>query len=109
VPFDPWPLIDKVFAEPKKHLPADLSDGLGKTIRDKWVHLPEEHRSLLKLLSRFEITRDQAKTLYVLFIAIIWINHHYLVRFVGQPTLGLIWINFAHLFLFLCCPLRQHG
>ena len=33
-----------------------------------------------------------------LFIAIIWINHHYLMRFVGPPTLGLIWINFAHLF-----------
>jgi uncharacterized membrane protein len=32
-----------------------------------------------------------------LFIAIIWINHHYLMRFVGTPTLGLIWINFAHL------------
>ena len=28
-----------------------------------------------------------------LFIAIIWINHHYLMRFVGPPTLGLIWIN----------------
>src|SRR6188472_2692351 len=34
-----------------------------------------------------------------LFLAIIWVNHHHLVRFVGQPTLGLIWINFAHLFL----------
>jgi uncharacterized membrane protein len=34
-----------------------------------------------------------------LFIAIIWINHHYLWRFVGPPTLGLIWINFIHLFL----------
>ena len=33
-----------------------------------------------------------------LFIAIIWINHHYLMRFVGPPTLGLIWINCAHLF-----------
>ena len=33
-----------------------------------------------------------------LFIAIIWINHHYLMRFVGTPTLGLIWINFVHLF-----------
>lgn len=30
-----------------------------------------------------------------LFIAIIWINHHYLMRFVGRPTLRLIWINFA--------------
>src|ERR1700747_1386203 len=34
-----------------------------------------------------------------LFIAIIWINHHYLMRFVGPPTLGLIWINFVHLFM----------
>jgi uncharacterized membrane protein len=34
-----------------------------------------------------------------LFIAIIWINHHYLMRFVGPPTLRLIWINFVHLFM----------
>ncbi|RZL93447.1 MAG: DUF1211 domain-containing protein [Variovorax sp.] len=33
-----------------------------------------------------------------LFIAIIWINHHYLMALVGPPTLRLIWINFAHLF-----------
>ena len=34
-----------------------------------------------------------------LFIAIIWINHHYLMSLVGPPTLRLIWINFAHLFM----------
>src|ERR1043166_8020615 len=39
-----------------------------------------------------------------LFIAIIWINHHYLIRFVGPPTLRLIWINFAHLFLVSLLP-----
>ena len=39
-----------------------------------------------------------------LFIAIIWINHHYLMRFVGPPTLGLIWINFAHLFMLSLLP-----
>jgi uncharacterized membrane protein len=39
-----------------------------------------------------------------LFIAIIWINHHYLWRFVGPPTLRLIWINFAHLFLISLLP-----
>jgi uncharacterized membrane protein len=38
------------------------------------------------------------------FIAIIWINHHYLVRFVGPPTLGLIWINFVHLFMVSLLP-----
>ena len=39
-----------------------------------------------------------------LFVAIIWINHHYLWRFVGPPTLGLIWINFVHLFLVSLLP-----
>ena len=39
-----------------------------------------------------------------LFIAIIWINHHYLMRFVGPPTLGLIWTNFVHLFMVSLLP-----
>jgi uncharacterized membrane protein len=39
-----------------------------------------------------------------LFIAIIWINHHYLMRFVGPPTPGLIWINFVHLFMVSLLP-----
>jgi uncharacterized membrane protein len=39
-----------------------------------------------------------------LFIAIIWTNHHYLMRFVGPPTLGLIWINFVHLFMVSLLP-----
>ena len=39
-----------------------------------------------------------------LFIAIIWINHDYLMRFVGPPTLGLIWINFVHLFMVSFLP-----
>src|ERR1700756_4495586 len=39
-----------------------------------------------------------------LFIAIIWINHHYLWRFVGPPTLRLIWINFIHLFMVSLLP-----
>jgi uncharacterized membrane protein len=39
-----------------------------------------------------------------LFIAIIWINHHYLMRLVGPPSLGLIWINFVHLFLVSLLP-----
>jgi uncharacterized membrane protein len=39
-----------------------------------------------------------------LFIAIIWINHHYLWRFVGPPTLGLIWINFVHLLIVSLLP-----
>jgi uncharacterized membrane protein len=39
-----------------------------------------------------------------LFVAIIWINHHHLMRFVETPSPGLIWINFAHLFLVSLLP-----
>ena len=39
-----------------------------------------------------------------LFVAIIWVNHHHLMRLVGTPTLGLIWINFAHLFMVSLLP-----
>ena len=39
-----------------------------------------------------------------LFIAIIWINHHYLMRFVDCLTPKLIWINFAHLFMVSLLP-----
>src|ERR1700752_2307605 len=38
------------------------------------------------------------------FIAIIWINHHHLMRFVGAPTLRVIWINFVHLFMVSLLP-----
>jgi uncharacterized membrane protein len=38
------------------------------------------------------------------FIAIIWINHHHLMRFAGAPSLGFIWINFIHLFLVSLLP-----
>lgn len=38
------------------------------------------------------------------FIAIIWINHHHLWRFVGAPSLKLMWINFIHLFMVSLLP-----
>ncbi len=39
-----------------------------------------------------------------LFIAIIWINHHHLMRFVREPTNRLIWLNFLHLFMISLVP-----
>lgn len=33
-----------------------------------------------------------------LFIAIVWINHHHLLRYADLATARLIWVNFAHLF-----------
>jgi uncharacterized membrane protein len=39
-----------------------------------------------------------------LFIAIIWVNHHHLMHFVGHPTPRLIWMNFVHLFFVSLIP-----
>jgi uncharacterized membrane protein len=39
-----------------------------------------------------------------LFIAIIWVNHHHLMRFVADSTPRLVWLNFLHLFLVALAP-----
>ena len=62
---DPWPLVAKMFADPKKHLPEPLAKSIGKTLCSKWSRLPDDRRALLKLVSRFEITPEQATALYV--------------------------------------------
>ena len=40
-----------------------------------------------------------------LFIAIVWINHHYLMRYAHEATPRLLWFNFAHLFSMSLLPL----
>lgn len=40
-----------------------------------------------------------------LFIALVWINHHYLMRYAVEATHRLLWINFAHLFSMSLLPL----
>jgi uncharacterized membrane protein len=39
-----------------------------------------------------------------LFIAIIWLNHHHLLRFISHTMPALIWVNFAHLFCISLIP-----
>ncbi len=40
-----------------------------------------------------------------LFIAIVWVNHHYLLRYATEATPRLMWFNFAHLFSVSLLPL----
>jgi len=40
-----------------------------------------------------------------LFIAIVWTNHHYLMRYAIEANLRLLWFNFAHLFSMSLLPL----
>ncbi|WP_022900026.1 TMEM175 family protein [Humibacter albus] len=38
------------------------------------------------------------------FVAIIWMNHHYLMGYSSAPTVRLIWLNFGHLFFVSLLP-----
>jgi len=40
-----------------------------------------------------------------LFIAIVWMNHHYLMRYATVASHRLLWFNFAHLFSMSLLPL----
>ncbi|HEX5352961.1 MAG TPA: TMEM175 family protein [Rhodanobacteraceae bacterium] len=40
-----------------------------------------------------------------LFIAIVWVNHHYLMRYASEANPRLLWFNFAHLFSISWLPL----
>jgi TMEM175 potassium channel family protein len=39
------------------------------------------------------------------FIAIVWANHHHLMRYAREATPRLLWVNFAHLFSVSLLPL----
>lgn len=60
---DPWLLVDSAFHDPSAVLPTELQRDL-KELSPTWKRLPEERRAFLRLISRFEITVEQAKNLY---------------------------------------------
>ncbi|MBN1315756.1 MAG: AAA family ATPase [Anaerolineales bacterium] len=61
---DPWSLVDPLFSQPGS-LKPELHAKIGDSLRKKWAALPDERRRLLKLLSRFELTNEQATRYYV--------------------------------------------
>lgn len=60
---DPWSQVDAVFNKPDELLPKSLHGDV-KVLASTWKGLPSERRQFLKLLSRFELTVEQAKSLY---------------------------------------------
>lgn len=60
---DPWLLVDTTFADPST-LPPDMARQISKIMQEKWKELPTERRDLLKLISRFDITAEQATRFY---------------------------------------------
>ena len=61
---DPWPVADGLLRAPESQAP-ELRRYVSRTTSLKWQSLPEERRALLKLLSRFELTPEQATRYYI--------------------------------------------
>ena len=64
---------------------------------------PPEHPTFAALLALWPTWLSYAVS--YLFIAIVWANHHHLLRYAGEATPRLMWFNFAHLFSVSLLPL----
>src|SRR5690348_6773533 len=63
---------------------------------------PPEHPTLAALLPLWPTALSYLVSYY--FIAIVWLNHHHLLRLCPHATPRLIWINFVHLFMVSLVP-----
>lgn len=60
---NPWNAWDGVLNDPRKALSPDLAKRIDKTIAESWKKMPEQRRQFLELLSRVDLTQDQADIL----------------------------------------------
>jgi uncharacterized membrane protein len=91
----------------QRHTPerlATFSDGVFAVIITIMVLelKPPEHPTFADLLPLWPTALSYVVSYQ--FIAIVWLNHHHLLRFTDYPTPHLIWINFAHLFAVSLVP-----
>ena len=61
---DPWPAVQAALEDPASIGPEWVGR-IGQTIAKKLAHLPDERRALLRLLARFDLSREQATRFYV--------------------------------------------
>lgn len=83
---------------------AALSDGVFAVILTIMVLdlKPPAEATLHALVPLWPVMLSYAVS--YLFISIIWVNHHHLLRFARIATPELIWWNFAHLFMVSLVP-----
>jgi uncharacterized membrane protein len=63
---------------------------------------PPEHPTFAALLPLWPTALSYLVSYY--FIAIVWVNHHHLLRFFPYSTPRLVWINFVHMFMVSLVP-----
>jgi hypothetical protein len=59
---DPWPLIDRWLRDPSAE--PEAANRVGPTLSKAWSAIKEQRRELLQLLSRFDLTIEQATRMY---------------------------------------------
>jgi ATP-dependent exoDNAse (exonuclease V) alpha subunit len=62
---DPWPMVARMFENPVGMIPANLAKEISGPLRAAWKNLAPTRRDLLKLLSRLDLTTDEATGIYV--------------------------------------------
>ncbi|MEV5412977.1 AAA family ATPase [Thermopolyspora sp. NPDC052614] len=60
---DPWDLFTEAMAHPDR-FPADISNHLSDSHRQAWFTFSDEQIAVLRLLSRFQLTTEQAEALF---------------------------------------------
>lgn len=60
---DPWDVLTDAIAHPDRH-PEEISWGITATPRKVWGTFSDEQRCVLRLLSRFQLTTEQARVLF---------------------------------------------
>ena len=63
---------------------------------------PPEHPTFAGLRPLWPTALSYLVSYY--FVAIVWLNHHHLLRFFPHATPRVIWINFVHLFMVSLVP-----
>ncbi len=60
---NPWLAWDAALKDPNKHLPKELAQILDSTIAKAWLRMDKKRRAFLELLSRIDLTFEQAEFL----------------------------------------------
>jgi hypothetical protein len=60
-----WLTWDRALADPTKYLPVELSRRIDSTIVKAWQRMPKQRRQFLELLSRVDLSAEQAEALAV--------------------------------------------
>lgn len=62
---DPWAEWFQTLNDPESTLPKELARNIDKTIIGSWVRMGEERKSFLQLLSRIDLSTEQAEVLAI--------------------------------------------